>query len=190
MTTTQRKLFFAASSSSSSCDWWREDDPIFESMSYRRCLSTVGHDDVENAICEHGVSISHLLAHMIASSFFSPAGCCLSRILLLRRRSNRPSFPCARPTSFRSFTALYAFVSYPTMKKRSSVLLCILPSWWKSSLFVTKENWLQLPNLATVSIHTFKTRLTLISRIHHQKNHKSHSPGRPTSASVLIWKIK
>lgn len=47
-------------------------------MSYRRCLSTVGHDDVENAICEHGVSISHLLAHMIASSFFSPAGCCLS----------------------------------------------------------------------------------------------------------------
>jgi len=92
-------------------------------MSYRRCLSTVGHDDVENAICEHGVSISHLLAHMIASSFFSPAGCCLSlsRILLLRRRSNRPSFPCARPTSFRSFTALYAFVSYPAMKKRSSV---------------------------------------------------------------------
>ena len=110
----------------------------------------------------------------------------LSRILLLRRRSNRPSFPCARPTSFRSFTALYAFVSYPYEEEE----LCSSPLGWKSSLFVTKENWLQLPNLATVSIHTFKTRLTLISRIHHQKNHKSHSPGRPTSASVLIWKIK
>lgn len=81
-TTTKESCFFFASSSSSSssCDWWREDedDPIFRSMSYRRCLSTVGHDDVENAICEHGVSISHLLAHMIASSLFSPAGCCLS----------------------------------------------------------------------------------------------------------------